>query len=49
MHYGQRIGMWNSQGRYVAFLLMGFNPREQDVNYLIVNACVKTTEMFICD
>ena len=25
-----------------------YNPREH-VNYLIVNACVKTTEMFICE
>jgi hypothetical protein len=32
-----------------AFLLMGYNPREHVVNYLIVNACVKTTEMFICE
>ena len=32
-----------------AFLVMGYNPREHVVNYLIVNACVKTTEMFICE
>ena len=32
-----------------AFLLMGYNPREHAVNYLIVNACVKTTEKFICE
>jgi hypothetical protein len=32
-----------------AFLLMGYNPREHVVNYLILNACVKTTEMFICE
>ena len=32
-----------------AFLVIGYNPREHVVNYLIVNACVKTTEMFICE
>ena len=29
--------------------LMGYNPREHVVNYLIVNLCVKTTEMCICE
>ena len=29
--------------------VMGYNPREHVVNYLIVNACVNTTEMFICE
>ena len=28
---------------------MGYNPREHVVNYLIVNVCIKTTELFICE
>ena len=28
---------------------MGYNPREQVCEILILNACVKTTEMFICE
>ena len=28
---------------------MGYNPREQVCEILILNACVKTTDMFICE
>ena len=37
---------WTLMKKYVqAFLLMGYNPRKHVVNYLIVNACIKTTEI----
>ena len=47
--YWQMMSSGDLDFQVQAFLVMGYNPREHVVNYLIVNACVKTTEMFICE